>query len=828
MATLAQTVQQNKKMIRKPGGQLVEAEDDTQQLADNAGIPAAPTTPGGVGMIGGNPDQQKMAGTPAQEQSAFAASQAQPATPQSSEGSLAETMRRTQARTQATSEEAQAKDKEKKLGQLSTLQGRAQNFIQAATAKPAIEGQTLTSKAALVSDAAATFGVQGDATFNADAQALAAGNFTDAAKLADLANRAGMDENTFATRLKQLQIGTEQQTAANAAAAAKGVQDTATVSDMITKGGLEYQPAELAGLLGVDEAALGKMSITDLQNKIAEVEQGEFTKTQSLQEQANNPNLGPAERAAAQSALAEMSGVGVRSSEAQVARVEDAVERGDQITFGGKAYKLGDLLKDETISQIAADYVRNPNSPDAQSLKKENPDFAAFLDTNKDVFAKAAVELEKGIGTIKAAQASKNTLLGQTGIDKDMAEDMMPGFKKLSATGVSPPPVLTAAINDPGVKAGLQDVKGNKAAIKELAGLNADEINQLGMGQTGSKWDNWKTAQTAVKELEKRYNVAPGNPDAVLDAYFAEDVNPGYVEETVQKNQAANALGLPNEYGDYQDILGPDGTMRPSADILADLKSKAPAGYSVKDALGGREVPNPNMLRKRQPVAPAGNAIQQGIITKLGRMAAGGIDAQEAEQAALNFDELLDMEDRQWGPGFNDEAKGVLAGKIQANRKSFTDDLIKAKLPPFPKPQVDWSKPVDPFGHPVISNIKEVEAWQAAAKDQIEAVKHGPDAKKLDNKTLDMYTGQGWEEIGGPMIPVPPGGMESIKAATGRDVDNPALFGEDTNVSGGSGGPSKTNVEQFGGNSSLGQAIAQNTIAPGSSLKKKLKGFKVY
>lgn len=745
MASLAQTISENKKLIRKPGGQLVEdTGQDTQKLAQDQGIPAAPTTAAGVGLIGGTPAQQGQAGTPMQKQQALA---------QSSEGSLAESMRRQQARTQATSHEAAAKEKEQKLGELSTLQQRAQSFIQAATAKPVIQKEQLTTQAALVADAASALGVPAsDANFNADAQRLAAGGFADANLLADLANRAGLDENTFATRLKNLQLGTEQQTAASATAAAKAVQDKATVNDLIQAGGLQYQPADLANLLGVPEDQIANMSVDDLQAKITEVEQAEYSRVQDLQAQVNNPNLGPAERAAAQQALAEMSGVGVRSSEAQVQRIDEAVQRGDEITFGGKQYKLADLLNDATISQVAADYIRNPNSPDSLALRKENPDFAAFLDQNKETFNKAAQALESGIQTIKTAQEAKNELLKQTGIDKDMAEAMMPGFKKLSTKGAVPPPILQGAMKDPAIKESLQGLQNNPGVLKELASLDANQVADLGIGQTGSKWDNWKTAQVAVAELNKRYNVAPNNPDAVLDAYFAEDVVPAVVEEAVQSNMGASAFGFENaNYEDYKDLLGPDGTLRPSQDILSDLKSKAPTSYSIKDALNNAAVPNAQALRKMRPQKFSGSAIQESIVRKFGRMAAGGINAQEAEQAPLDFDELLTLEGKGWGPKVDDEAKGVLAQKLAKNRKDFTSNLLQ-KLPDMPDAlSGDWAK------------------WKRELQQQVDAIRGGPDAAKLDNAML--------EEILNP---------KPVKTSSSPSENGPISFfeGGNDNVSG--------------------------------------------
>ncbi len=70
MASLAETLRNNRQdtqLVRGAGGVLTEQKpQDLQQLAGQAGLATSPTTPIGAAMVGGNPDQQKMAGTPAQ------------------------------------------------------------------------------------------------------------------------------------------------------------------------------------------------------------------------------------------------------------------------------------------------------------------------------------------------------------------------------------------------------------------------------------------------------------------------------------------------------------------------------------------------------------------------------------------------------------------------------------------------------------------------------------------------------------------------------------------------------------------------------------------
>lgn len=130
MPSLAEKMEANKKkLVRGPGGQLVEeGQESIQDLTTKAGLPVPPITPVGQAGIGANPDQMKMAGTPAQKDAAIQIAQAPTE-------NLQDVMRRQQVRTEAIAPELQKIEKSENLKNLGGLGDRVNDFINAQRTK---------------------------------------------------------------------------------------------------------------------------------------------------------------------------------------------------------------------------------------------------------------------------------------------------------------------------------------------------------------------------------------------------------------------------------------------------------------------------------------------------------------------------------------------------------------------------------------------------------------------------------------------------------------------------------------------------------------------
>ncbi len=129
MATLTETLRKNKQqsqLTRGADGSLQEnSKKDITQLTNENGLATAPTTAIGAGMLGANPDVQKMMGTPAQLSAALNKQQ-DTAKPQAN---LQTALRQQQVRTATTADESQKMQKSKDMENLGGLGDRVVSFI---------------------------------------------------------------------------------------------------------------------------------------------------------------------------------------------------------------------------------------------------------------------------------------------------------------------------------------------------------------------------------------------------------------------------------------------------------------------------------------------------------------------------------------------------------------------------------------------------------------------------------------------------------------------------------------------------------------------------
>jgi hypothetical protein len=586
--SLYQSIKKNKQqsVSRLAGGQLVQ-EPSLQEKAETAGLPSTPLTPAGGSMIGATPDQTKMIGTPAQKQQALATS---------SEGTLAESMRRAQTRSQATGAEQAQIEKGEKASQLSDLQSRAQSLVQQTFSTQGL-GTTnmVTAGQALVTTDPAFASALGITSTTTDEQRRvildnAAASLADPVKLATLANGAGMTPANFEAKLRATIASEDAQRAAAASAAAKSVADTATVADLRKQGlGSDMTDDQLAGLLGVSTADMAKMTITDFQNKIAELEQSEFTRTQQATQELGSGLLGGAEAEAARGQLREMSAVGTRAAEAQMSRVADAIDQGDTVTFGGQEISIRDLLSDTTITKYVQDYLANPESEFSKALRAQNPDFVKFIDSNKAIFAKVATDLETGITGINKAQAEKQKIADDLGLTQEALTSIWPEYGKLAGDISAIPPGVTQISNmlrtmNPEQKRAAQSQLQTLSPdnLKQFMGLSQDQMSRLDLGNPQGNMAKWAAGATRRAEIQKAKQ--SGDPDAIIAAIYGTDAQT--IKDRITQERMRARLGLPNNLAQYDIIVNDYGMLESNLGPAID-KAMGESAPSIMDAANG-------------------------------------------------------------------------------------------------------------------------------------------------------------------------------------------------------------------------------------------------
>lgn len=636
MPTLLQKVQQGSTR-RDASGQLTqETPEELQSLSGKMGLQAAPITPLGAQTLGANPDQAKMAGTPAQKNASLAAS-VQPS------NSLQDTLRRNEGNQNqtATAGQAASQQKSQELQNLGGIGDRVAGFIEK-------QRQNL----AAATQAAQTPEVQAAQTFNGKdvsqikpllAQLRA--NPTDQNLMLQVNQALGYDTKT---QLDPSQIDQlyESSVDAIARAGAGNVDNDLTVDDLTGMKDFGYDKPELANLLGLPEDQVGQMSVANIRDRISQIQSDEYSNSQKLEQQASSGQLGAAERALAREGARGSSRVGERSSEADVSNLENQIAKGDQVQFGGNTYSVEDLLKDDTISGIISDYLNSaPGSPERAQLEKTEPQLTGFIQKNQNILDEASKSLQSGAATFQDTQSYNQNVAAQ--LPPNLAQLVAPEAGALSASkiDVDSKPLLKYIQSNPAVTQYLQGIDDRDA--QAVASLDKDQLSQL-FDNNGEQWQMYQQAKAQIDTQMAQARQAR-NPQQIAELVSGGTVSDlGAIQQSYSQQKNSKLLGFGTS-GDYSQLdTDGDGNIDSPESLLQNYKDRV-GSYSIQDSLAGKDpgkgalsVPAPSKLSEDQ----------QGIYDKLNpALADGKVDANELANSGLSSDQMLSLDFR--APGFS-------------------------------------------------------------------------------------------------------------------------------------------------------------------------------
>lgn len=677
--TLAQIVKANAPaLVKGPGGVLTQPTEDLQELAGKAGLQAPPTTPLGAAMLGATPDQQKMAGTPAQMQSAIRLS---------TEGTdvLAEAQRRRQTRMEMTgAEQAKAKRAESLAG-LTSAEKKTQELINSFMPKAAEPGPAITAEQKIAKTIPTTLPGITEAQFTAGRlllvqaqEAIDKGLEIDSNILAQLNTAFGRTaENPLtANDVKQLLSNSIDVVAQKGTEA---VRNELTVQDLVADGRLGYTSEQLAKLLNVSEDVLKQTKVGDFEALINQVQAEAFSTAEQLRQQAASGLIGQAERAGARQQLRDVSATGVAAVEADVQRIEDAVARADVVTFNGKQYTVGDLLKDENISQFIKDYL-NADEATKKKIEAAEPEFTGWIKNHVAGLSAATEKLGKGVQTFAETQAAnvafaKNfppALLTAIGIDP----------KKISATSLKDidNPVIKKfnSITDDKQKQNfLANIKvlSDAGLADQVAKLSAEDLEAFNLTNADpAKVKQYLNAVNTDKAI-KEYEV--DDVDQIVAALAGGDasVTRQSIQTALDSNVAIRGLGLP--VGDLSIFdSNNDGIVDDGATLLSKLK-------------GSIAVPSlAEFIKGKQPTLPQFSSAATAVTTEPAAAILSTFK-DELKDGKLTTDEILSKRGIDlttigtWMTSPDWQTLGVEARTAISNAadnikaRNFTTDLVK-------------------------------------------------------------------------------------------------------------------------------------------------------
>ncbi len=620
MASLVDNV--NNTLLRRNGQLVTEAgtpPTPVSQLAGQSGLQAPPTTPGGVAALGGTAQQQAMAGSGAQKQSALRQST-------DTSNTLAEAQADKRYRSTLTSGEQAEQDKRKRLGEVfGSTQERVQGLVnaeinKAATAQSA--AQPAMSKPALATPSGLTVlpnlparvngmdtdqsNPQGnvDTTFNALMSALSGGKAANDPAVQNyinlLSGLTGQTPDQIAATASD--AATKQFTTGVGGAAAAAISDPSKVNVTALMPQLGTNRDELSTLLGINPNQVDSMSIEDLNRAVqAAAGRSSVTTAAETQRQAGSAEVGAAERGAFREAGKEQATTGMAASEAQLGKLGESMQRADTVSFGGQNYTVEQLLSDENISKLVSDYVMAPPDSDVRKKLEGDPNAAGLLQFVHQ-YESTLKDAAGGIG--KAATANTEIQTANKQLSTIAPNIAVPDalMSQLYGSALSKP--QTAKLESTGVVKALHEqspeyLQQNAGKINAALALGtqfpdvAPQLSKLDKDQL-DKFINEPNAsgRTPMQEVESNrrdeqyLGSIKGNAYALLDTYFGSVPDMATVLGDNQRRIAMGGAGDPNI-----NVLDKDHDGRLDPGAVDTIYNKISASLSKADspleALGG-------------------------------------------------------------------------------------------------------------------------------------------------------------------------------------------------------------------------------------------------
>lgn len=544
MAALADKV--NKSLVRKDG-KLVEQATPTSQLAGQAGLSAPPTLPGGVAALGGTAQQQAMAGSVAQKQSALRQSL-------DTSTSLNEAEADKRYRASATADEQKKLDSQKRLGEVfGGTQQKVQDLINAEMNKQVAPATRLDTTGALKALPGAPSQADVDSAFSM----LVSGVQTQG-NINKLVQLTGMNADQIAAAAQDAATRQLQNTAGNLAAGSISGPESVNVTTLLPQLGTNRE--ELSGLLGVDPTVIDTMTLDQLNAAVAATASQGGASVAETRAASQSSDLGAAERAGMREAARGQSTTGQAASEAQLGDLARSLQNADTVTFAGKNYTVKELLSDDNISQLVSDYVMAAPGSEIRKRLEGDPNASGllnFVHKYQDTLKDAAGQV--GTATTENTNIqSSNKQLAQVSTNVAIPDQLMKALygdkwgtaqeSRLPPTGFvkaiqDMPPAEREQIAGP-LSEAMQMAVSDEAVQQDLVTMNKEQLENLFGGRTSqgiTPWEKLKQTRNQTNAL----NESKGNIDALVNMYFNGEAGAADLPKMLSSAAKRKYLGQP-------------------------------------------------------------------------------------------------------------------------------------------------------------------------------------------------------------------------------------------------------------------------------------------
>jgi hypothetical protein len=438
--------------------------------------PASVSNPLGAQQAGANPDQAKMAGSSAQKGNAVR---------QSVKAATAATPQSVAQEAQKRGPTAAAQTSSSMADRLSKIGGLNERVDQMVAQKLGAVEQS-TSANLNVNLEGRGISPEQEAAIKAYIQAVNT-NDPNLPALEDSMNtvlKAGgvADPTTY---LKDMGVNVGQQLQEAAKVAINPDMPLASLAqngeDFASTLGYDGGKESLAADLGISVADLGTMTLSQLQQKVKDVEEQHFSHVEQLRSELASAS--PNRAAQIRNELAELGATGQAAVDQSVNALNNQLESAEEVEFAGKTYTVGDLLGNSAISDVISGAVDNPE--ELAALQQSEPGMANWITANKSkldaLVNNIKASTEEGKQRQKAFTDSTKEFSPEltkliTGMsDEDLAYVSQSELDK-ATQAITNSGLAQAIKGDPELATVINKSLGNKDLITKLSGMSAEDI----------------------------------------------------------------------------------------------------------------------------------------------------------------------------------------------------------------------------------------------------------------------------------------------------------------------------------------------------------------
>lgn len=575
----------------------------TNKSAAEQGLVAPPITAVGVGAMGGTPQQQAMAGTPAQKKGALSAAVTGVVQTPKAETGL-ELAQKVEAPTPV--DQAKSRELQRYSQALGTFGDKVNQWIESAiqtsVAPVGADGKVPTgavvptlelneAQQKVIDDAKKKLAtdderkklqtaidiLSGKEKGDSDQAILDLntnlGNTTTDALLAGTA-LAGYWQNVKESIGSQLQTGVQ--------AAIIGEDKKLDLKDIKDLG---TTSTELAKLLDLPEAEVLNLTIDGLQSRLAQIQQQVFGETQAVTAGIGSALTSATEREALRQVGQQLEEAGIAGAELQYQQLLDDIDQGTQIDLAGKTYTIDELLNTDVFEDIARTFYLGTDKAFIKNLEKESPGLVEFLKTHSNTLTALIETGTKGADTLITKNKEfdkKRALVPESTLDKlNLGAEYRVGTVKpigFNVDALYTPEKVGIALSDimkmsdGAVKTEKMNIYSNMLASVPSDPDYADTIKSIREAPLTSITPA-ALSQLQANMVEYSAAVDPNATDqALADLIFSDNTPLADINAQLAKDKQAESIGLPvSNYWQF-DINPRDGTLNRD-ELLAMKKS---------------------------------------------------------------------------------------------------------------------------------------------------------------------------------------------------------------------------------------------------------------